>query len=445
MSRPRPGRRGGAGGDAEDRGTRLAELRAALDARPTQGPEAPPAVVAGRRRPRVVHLTTTDMSLDWLLRPQLEAFVAAGYEVVGVAGPSGHADALAEAGIPLVPLRHATRAMDPRRDAAALGELARLLRRLRPDVVHTHNPKPGVYGRLAARAVGVPVVVNTQHGLYALPEDPPVRRALVYGLERLAAAAADAELVQGPEDVLTLAGLGVPEDRLTLLGNGIDLDRFDPGALAPGTRARVRAELGVADDEVLVGAVGRLVWEKGLREVFEAARRLRADAPRVRVVAVGPADDDKADAIGPEDRARVTDEAGVVFAGRRDDMPEVYAALDVYVLASHREGFPRSAMEAAAMGLPVVTTDVRGCREVVEPGATGLLAPVGDAAALAAAVARLAEDEALRRAMGTAGRALARRRFDQRQVIATTLVAYDRLLRSLAAIERADAGATRPP
>ena len=417
---------------------RLERLRAALDERPVDGPPAPPPVVAGRRRPRVVHLTTTDMSLDWLLRPQLVAFAEAGYEVIGMAGPSGHAEALAEVGIPLVPLRHATRAMDPRRDVAALVELARALRRLRPDVVHTHNPKPGIYGRLAARAAGVPVVVNTQHGLYALPEDPPAQRAVVYALERVAAACSDAELVQGPEDLATLADLGVPEDRLVLLGNGVDLHRFDPDRLPPGTRARVRAELGVADDEVVVGAVGRLVWDKGLREVFDAARRLAVDAPRVRVVVVGPADDDKADAVGPADRDRVAAEAGVVFAGRRDDMPEVYAALDAYVLASHREGFPRSAMEAAAMGLPVVTTDVRGCREVVVPGETGLLVPVGDPAALADAVARVAGDDGLREAMGRAGRDLAGRRFDQRRAIGTTLGVYDRLLRSLAAVERAD-------
>lgn len=400
-------------------------------------PSAPPSLLPGRRRPRVVHVTTTDMSLDWLLRPQLERFAAAGYEVVGLAGPSGHAEDLAASGIPVVPLRHATRAVALDRDVAAMGELASVLWRLAPDVVHTHNPKPGVLGRIAGRAVGVPVVVNTQHGLFATPDDRLVERAVVYGLERLAATCADVELVQNPEDLETLARLGVPRRRLRLLGNGVDLARFDPDRWAD-QRAAVRAELGVGDDDVVVGVVGRLVWEKGYRAVFDAAERLRTLAPAAVVVVIGPTDDAKGDAVDADARADAV-RHGVRFAGRRQDMARCYAAMDLYVLASHREGFPRSAMEAAAMGLPVVTTDVRGCREVVEHERTGFLVPVDDGAALAEAVARLVEDPGRRRAMGEAGRALAARRFDQRQVIATTLEAYAELLVAPTAARRAAA------
>src|SRR5262249_5333343 len=142
---------------------------------------------APQRPPRLVHLTTTDMSLDWLLGPQLRAFAAAGYEVIGISAAGPHVAHLEATGIRHVALANATRAMAPSRDVAALAELRRILLRLRPDIVHTHNPKPGVYGRLAARSIGVPVIVNTIHGLYALPEDRLAKRALVYGLERVAA------------------------------------------------------------------------------------------------------------------------------------------------------------------------------------------------------------------------------------------------------------------
>lgn len=395
----------------------------------------PAPVVPGRRRPRVVHLTTTDMSLDWLLRPQLEAFAAAGYEVLGVAAPSGHAAALAASGIDVVPLRHATRAVALRSDLAALAELWRLLWRLAPDIVHTHNPKPGVYGRVAARAAGVPAVVNTQHGLYATPDDPLAKRAVVLAVERAAAACSDAELFQNGDDLAAMAALGVPNQRLHLLGNGIDLDRFSPGRWAD-RRAAVRAELGVDDGDVVVGVVGRLVWEKGYREVFAAAAVLRSRAPAARVVVIGPDDDAKADAVGEADR-RAAEAHGVRFLGRRDDVEALYAAMDLYVLASHREGFPRSAMEAAAMGLAVVTTDVRGCREVVVDGVTGRMVPVRDADALAAAVAELVADPARRSAMGRAGAALAAERFDQRRVIARTLEVYAELLGSPAVRARA--------
>ena len=233
--------------------------------------------------------------------------------------------------------------------------------------MHTHTPKPGIYGRLGGRAARVPVVVNTVHGLYATAEDSWARRAAVYGVERLAATCSDAELVQNEEDLSTLASLRVPADRLHLLGNGIDLERFVPGPKAQAARARIRAELGVDDATVVVGAVGRLVWEKGYGELFAAAGQLRRRCPEVTVVVAGPSEPEKADGIGPAALA-AAESSGVRFLGHRSDVEDLYAAFDVYVLASYREGFPRSAMEAAAMGLPVVATDIRGCRQVVEHG-----------------------------------------------------------------------------
>jgi glycosyltransferase involved in cell wall biosynthesis len=376
---------------------------------------------------RLVHVTTTDMSLALLLGPQLRAFAAAGYEVIGMSAPGEWVSRLEADGIRHVPLRHATRAVAPTHDARALGELRARFRALRPDIVHTHNPKPGVYGRLAARAAHVPVIVNTVHGLYATPEDGWVRRALVYTLERLAARCSHAELVQNPEDVEVLARLGIPRTKLHLLGNGIDLARFDPSRTSHERTSALRAEMGAGPGDVVCGLVGRLVWEKGYREVFAAAARLRATLPHVRIVVVGPHDSDKPDAITAADLERARRD-GVTFLGLRHDVEALYAAMDIYVLASHREGFPRSAMEAAAMGVPVVATRIRGCRQVVDDGRTGRLVPVRDAGALADAIGALATDAGLRRTLGEAARTKARREFDQRCVIDTTLAVYESLL-----------------
>jgi lipopolysaccharide/colanic/teichoic acid biosynthesis glycosyltransferase/glycosyltransferase involved in cell wall biosynthesis len=396
------------------------------------GKRASAAAVTGptrmnRERPLVVHLTTVDMSLALLLLPQLVAFREAGYDVVGVSAPGPYVSTLEEHGIRHAPLERSTRANDVRADLVTAREFARLCRRLRPDIVHTHNPKPGVYGRIGARLAGVPVVVNTVHGLYAQPEDTLARRAVVYGLERLAASFSDAELVQNPEDLPVLRRLGIPDDRLHLLGNGVDLTRFDPEAHSDAREA-VRRELGVGSDEVVVGLVGRLVREKGYREVFEAAREVRADHPQVRFLVVGPPDLDKADAISQDELDRAAAEAGVTFLGLRDDVERLYPAMDLYVLASHREGFPRSAMEAAAMGLPVIATDIRGCRQVVDDGANGLLVPVRDAARLAAAIASLIEHPDRLRRMGQVSRRRAVAEFDDRQQVARTLETYARLL-----------------
>lgn len=377
--------------------------------------------------PTVVHVTTIDMSLELLLGPQLEAFAQAGYRVIGASAPGPYVEALCRRGITHVPLAHATRAMAPLEDARALIELVSLFRRLRPAIVHTHNPKPGLYGRIAARIARVPVVINTVHGLYALPGDPWPKRAVVYGLERLAATCSQAELLQNPEDLPTLRRLRVPEERLAVLGNGIDLRRFDPTTVTAADRRAARGELGASDDEIVVGLVGRLVRSKGYPEVFEAAHRLRELTPRVRVAVIGPEEPDKADALTAADR-RAAEAAGVRFLGARDDMPRLYAGMDIHVLASHREGFPRSPMEASAMGVPVVATDIRGCRQAVDHGTTGLLVPPRDPGALADAIARLAADPAERRRFGEAARRKALVEFDQQRCIDLTLATYERLL-----------------
>jgi glycosyltransferase involved in cell wall biosynthesis len=380
------------------------------------------------RRPVLAHLTTTDITLELLLGPQLTAFAEAGYEVIALSAPGPYVDRIEARGVRFIPMRHASRAGASARDLRAAKEAYDTFRGVRPDIVHTHNPKPGVYGRIAARAARVPVVVNTVHGLYAQADDPLPRRLAVYALERLAATCSQAELVQNPEDVETLARLGVPRARLHQLGNGIDLDRFDPHRLAPKRCAALRAEMGAGPGDVVCGAVGRLVWEKGYRELFEAAARLRRTRPDLRIVVVGERDAEKQDALSQAEISRAEQEGGVCFLGHRDDVDELYGAFDMYVLASHREGFPRSAMEAAAMGLPVVATNIRGCRQVVDPGRTGVLVPSHDVDALTAAIDELAGDPQHRAALACAARARALHEFDQHRIIDTTLGVYDQLL-----------------
>jgi glycosyltransferase involved in cell wall biosynthesis len=376
---------------------------------------------------RLLHITTVDMSLVLLLGPQLRAFADVGMEVIGVSAPGPFVPQLESWGIRHEPLRNATRSVAISHDVMALAELWRLFRRLQPDIVHTHTPKPGLYGRMAARAVGVPGVVNTVHGLYATPEDHLARRAVVYAIERAASSCSGAELVQNPEDFTVLARLGVPKDKLVFLGNGVDLQRFHP-VRDGDARVRARTLLGIDADAVVVGIVARLVWEKGFRELFAAAEQLRTTHPNVVFAVVGGTEPHKADGVSALELDAARRRGNIIFAGSRDDMEDVYAAFDVFVLPSHREGFPRSAMEAAATGLPVIATDIRGCRQVVSHGDTGLLVPLNDPVRLAEAIEKLAGDADLRRRMGDAGRRKAEAEFDDRMVVSKTLEAYERVL-----------------
>jgi glycosyltransferase involved in cell wall biosynthesis len=375
---------------------------------------------------RLIHVTTADISLALLLGPQLRAFAEAGMDVIGASAPGPFVDELTSWGIRHVPLRHATRSVSPADDIAAFPELLGVFRRLRPDIVHTHNPKPGLYGRIAARLAGVPGIVNTVHGLYAAPEDPWPRRTVVYALERAASTCSSIELFQNPEDLEVMRRLRVPTAKLELLGNGVDLTRFQSDRSADRV-ARARKDLGVEKAPVVIGTVGRLVWGKGFRELFAAAARMRTTHPEVVFVIVGPEDTDKTDGLQPADLAAARALGNVVLAGHRDDVEDLYAGFDVYVLPSYREGFPRSAMEAAACGVPVIATDIRGCRQAVDDGVTGLLVPLHDVDALARAIGTLADDAPRRSMMGENARRKAEEEFDDRRIIEHTLSAYERL------------------
>ena len=350
------------------------------------------------------------MSLALLLATELQVDVDEGHTVFGISAPGPYVERVEALGVTHVPVRSFTRAWSLLHDLKAVVELFRALRGLELDVLHTHTPKAGVMGRIVGRLAGVPVVVNTCHGLWARPEDRWVKRMLVYGAEALAIRFSDFELFQNAEDARTLRRF-LKRGRWRVVGNGIDLDRFQPD---PEGRRRVRAEWGLTDDQIVVGTIGRRVREKGLAEFAEVAHRLRDKAVSAWV---GPRDATDADTHVPhEDDVRFVDE--------RTDMPAVYSAFDVFVLASYREGFSRASMEAAACGVPMVLSDIRGCREIGTDGEHLLLVPARDAQALADAIERLLSDPPERAALGEAARQRASRHFDQRQVAAASLGAY---------------------
>lgn len=375
---------------------------------------------------KIAHLTTVDLSLRYLVFPQLKATRDLGWDTIGISSQGPWVEEIESAGIRHVTLPSSTRGMDVISDLRAARELWKILRAERFDILHTHNPKPGLYGRVLGRLAGVPVVVNTVHGLYASPDDPIAKRVVVYLLEAFASRFSDAELVQSNEDVSTMKRLHLaPASHIWHLGNGVDLSRFKPNSVDEKTRASLRRQFGATKDDIVVGLVGRLVAEKGYPEMFQAATQL--DHGYV-VVCIGPDDRDKSDALP----ASMIDEAtrtGIKFLGMRTDVDQLYGAMDIFILPSHREGFPRSAMEAAASGLPVIATDIRGCREVVEDGNNGYLIPVLDPEAISSAIRRLGSNSALRIGMGRAGRTRAREHFDEARLVRRVLSTYRRIAR----------------
>ena len=361
---------------------------------------------------KVLEIANVDFSLRQFVLPLMRGVRARGHEVVGVSadGPL-LADIRAE-GFRVVALPFARR-VSPLAHLRAFVALVALLRAEKPDLVHAHMPISGFLARLAARLAGVPRVAYTGHGFWFNAPGSPARRALGFGMEWLGARCTDVFMTVSTEEAADARRLRIAAGAVAI-GNGRDPALFRPD---PAARAAVRAALGVPPDRVVVLAVSRLVRHKGYPELAAAMRAV----PEAELWVAGErlASDRGADMAGALAAAGLGTRLRML--GYRADVAAVMAAADVFVLPSHFEGLPMSVIEAMLCGLPVVATAIRGPREQVVEGLTGLLVPPYQSAPLAAALARLAADPALRAAMGAAGRARAEERFDEAKVVARTL------------------------
>ncbi len=359
----------------------------------------------------VFEVTNVDFSLQHFLLPLMRGLRARGHRVVGVSADGLLLDQARAEGFRIVALPLA-RSLSPVAQLRAFLALYRLFRAEKPDLVHAHMPISGFLARLAARAAGVPRVAYTCHGFLFNQPGPWPRRAASLAMEWFAGRLTDVFLTVSTEEAADTRRLRI-HPRPVAVGNGRDPAIFHPNATARGA---IRASLGVPDGRVVVTAVSRLVRHKGYPELLAAMRRVNAE-----LWVVG----ERLPSDHGEDMEPYFVRAGLGLRlrrlGYRTDVPALLAASDVFVLPSHFEGLPMSVIEAMLCGLPVVATDIRGPREQVEDGATGLLVPPASVEPLAAALRRLAGDGALRRRMGAAGLQRAIERFSENAVILRTL------------------------
>jgi len=368
------------------------------------------------RGPKILYVVTEDWYF-WSHRLALaRAARDAGLEVVVATRVGRHGERLEAEGFRVVSIRMQRGEFRAWRELGALRELVGLYRRERPDIVHHVSLKPVLYGSMAARLTGVPLVVNAMTGLGSIFVGKSVRarrlRPVVSrALRWLLASRGTWVVVQNPDDRAAMLRLGVPEARLVLIrGSGVDTERFAPSPEPPGPP--------------VVALVSRLLWDKGVGEFVEAARILKGGGAAFRAVLVGFADPDNPSAISGV-QLQAWHDAGVVeWWGPTEDVVDVWRRAHIAVLPSYREGLPKSLIEAAACGRPLVATGVPGCREVVREGETGRLVPAGDAAALAGAIAGLLDDPETRRRFGAAARELAVREFSQARVVTEMLALY---------------------
>lgn len=337
-----------------------------------------------------------------------------GFEVSVATREGQQGNVIRSAGIRVIPFTLSRRGGNPLREVMALW---RLYRHEQPDLIHHVALKPVIFGTLAAWLARVPAQVNAVAGLGWLFTSPSslvrlARPVLRWLLARLLNQQHSLTIVQNPEDMSLLERSGVPATRLRLIrGAGVDVQLFCPVVPLP--------------EPVCIMLVARMLWDKGVGEFVEAARRLTETDVNARFVLVGDPDPANPTSI-PESTLRSWHgQHGVEWWGRREDMPVVLHAAHIACLPSfYGEGLPKSLLEAAACGLPIVTTDTPGCREVVRDGVNGLLVPVRDVTALAAALGKLIGDPVLRRRMGEQSRLRAESEFAQEAIIAQTLAVY---------------------
>ena len=357
--------------------------------------------------------------------PIARAARAAGYQV-HVAAPEDHVwapegftvQALRDAGFAFHPIPLLRRGTNPWQEARTLIALWRLIRGLRPELVHLLTIKPLLYGGLAARLLGVPGVVAAVTGLGQVFVSSGATAGLLRRLAVMAYRVATGHpngrvIVQNAGDMETLARSGAvkPERMVLIRGSGVSLSAFAPSP--------------EPDGPPLVILPARMIWEKGVAEFVEAARLLRARGVEARFALVGDSKASNPRAVPQPTLEKWSREGGVEWWGRRTDMARVFAGAHVVCLPStYGEGVPKVLIEAAACGRPIVACDIPGCREITHQGENGLLVPPGDTEALAAALARLIENSDLRRRFGARGRELVEAGFSEDRVVTATLEVY---------------------
>lgn len=370
---------------------------------------------------KICQLCNLDFTLYHFLLPLMRAMRDAGHEVVGVCADGAFAARVREEGF-RVETVSIHRNFNLLKHIATARELKRLFVKEQFDIVHVHNPVASLVGRFAAWRAGVPRIVYTAHGFYFHEHMPFWKRQAFISLEWLAGRVTDVLFTQAEEDAKTARAFRLIRGAtIKAIGNGVDVKRFHP-ASSDAARKKTRRDTGSGDNRPVIMCIGRLVAEKGIPELIEAMKSVDADLWLVgeRLKSDHAASVDKVlEAVSIDNGLK----RNVHLLGYRADIPDLMRATDIFVSASHREGMPRSIIEAMMCALPVVATNIRGSREEVVDGETGFLVDVNDPDALAHALSSLADDPGLRRRLGKAGQKRALELYDERKVIARQIEA----------------------
>ena len=354
---------------------------------------------------KLLRITTVPISLKTLLTGQHRFMSENGFEVIGVSSDGKELKEVAhDEGIRTIPLEM-SRTISPLKDLKALWEFYRLCKKEKPDIVHSHTPKAGIVGMLGARLAGVPIRLHTVAGL-PLMEAKGLKRKLLDVVEQLTYASAIRVYPnsKGLRDFI-LANNYTSKEKLKVIGNGssngIDTAHFSPTAVTEETKIQLKQSLGITLEDFVFIFVGRLVSDKGINELIAAFDQLSHSNAKLLLVG---AEEPELDPLNRETLQIINTHPNILSVGFQNDVRPYFALSDCLVFPSYREGFPNVVMQAGAMGLPSIVTDINGCNEIIEEGVNGWIIPVKDQNALHARMEKCMQQPEQQRQMGIKSR-----------------------------------------
>ncbi len=378
---------------------------------------------------KVLHVVNVGFVVKNMLLPLINKLEENKYEVHIICSKSEYVKELKERGYRITTVK-LSRKISLFSNLNTIWRIYAFIRKERPMIVHTHAPVMGLLGRVAAKLAGSPVIIYTAHGFYFHENMNWCQRMFFILIELITGRlCTDMLFTQSKEDADFAFRKGIiAKEKIEWIGNGVDLKRFYNLTEDRG----LKSSLGIEEKDKVIGFIGRIVKEKGIEELILSLKQVGQTIPNVKLLIVGDTLESDRDQGAKERIKQLIDINGlsnkVIFTGFREEIPQIYKIMDVFVLPSWREGMPRSILEAMASGKPVITTNIRGCREEVLDGVTGLLVPVKDSTALAEAIKQVLLNEKLANKMGLAGYKRAQDSFNENRVIDKEMKVYHRLL-----------------
>lgn len=386
---------------------------------------------------KLIRITTVPLSLKVLLKGQLRFMASNGFDVKGV---SSEGDELREVreneGIAVEAITM-SRKITPFQDLKSLWEMWNFLRKEKPQIVHTHTPKAGIIGMLAARLAGVPHRLHTVAGL-PLMEATGTKRKILNFVEKLTYSSATRVYPnsKGLYDFI-LQNNFTQSNKLKIIANGssngIDTTFFSPDQVTEIERVTLREKLNIQPDDFVFVFVGRIVSDKGINELIKAFSELQTVENKpagIKLLLVGGLENDL-DPLNPETLAEINQNKDIISVGFQQDVRSFFAIADALVFPSYREGFPNVVMQAGAMGLPSIVSDINGCNEIIIEGENGLIIPSKNVEKLKEKMLTLAKDKNLYTKLKGNSRRMIENRYEQSVVWNALLEEYEGLLQSV--------------